>query len=203
MVAVVAAGRVMAAAPDVRTSHETGHGRVTIVRKREDPTMNASLGWTTPDLCDRHPDAGLVEPLFRNFGGRSAFFGGIVTVRCVEDNSRVRELAATPGLGRVMVVDGGGSLRHALLGDQIAANAVRNGWSGVRVHGCVRDVEILATLPLGVLALAACPRRTEKRGQGEVDVPVSFAGASFVPGHWLYADGNGVLVAPTPLELTA
>ncbi|HEY0333577.1 MAG TPA: ribonuclease E activity regulator RraA [Stenotrophomonas sp.] len=161
------------------------------------------MGWTTPDLCDRHPEVSVVEPLFRNFGGRVSFFGAMVTVRCLEDNSRVRELAGTPGLGRVMVIDGDGSLRHSLLGDQIGAKAVANGWSGVLIHGCVRDVETLATLPLGVLALAACPRRTEKRDQGEVDVPVSFGGVSFVPGHWLYADENGVLVSPQPLELTA
>lgn len=165
--------------------------------------MNPSLGWTTPDLCDRYPEAAIAEPIFRNFGGRHAFFGAIVTVRCFEDNSRVRELAATPGLGRVLVVEGDGSLRHALLGDQIGANAVANGWSGMLIHGCVRDVEVLATLPLGVLALAACPRKTEKRGQGEVDVPVSFAGVSFAPGHWLYADDNGVLVSTTPLDITA
>jgi regulator of ribonuclease activity A len=99
------------------------------------------------------------------------------------------------------VVDGHGSLRHALLGDQIAANAASNGWAGVLIHGCVRDVEVLATLPLGVFALAACPRKTEKRGLGEVDVPVNFAGVVFVPGHWLYADANGVLLAPVQLPL--
>lgn len=161
--------------------------------------MNAPPAWTTPDLCDQHPDVLVAEPLFRHYGGHARFSGAIVTVRCFEDNSRVRELALAPGHGRVMVVDGQGSLRHALLGDQLAAQAVGNGWSGVLIHGGVRDVEILATLPLGVLALGACPRKTEKRGLGEVDVPVNFAGVAFVPGHWLYADGNGVLVAPRPL----
>lgn len=158
------------------------------------------MPWTTPDLSDRFPEVAVAEPLFRRFGGRAAFSGMIATVRCPEDNSRVRELAAMPGQGRVMVVDGQGSLRHALLGDQIAANAVRNGWAGLLIHGCVRDVEILATLPLGVLALAACPRKTEKRGLGEVDVPVNFAGVAFLPGSWLYADDNGVLVSPVPLS---
>ncbi len=162
--------------------------------------MNApASAWTTPDLCDLHPDVLVAEPLFRHYGGQTRFQGAIVTVRCFEDNSRVRELAATPGAGRVLVVDGQGSLRHALLGDQIAAAAARNGWAGVLIHGCVRDVDMLATLPLGVLALAACPRKTDKRGLGEVDVPVNFAGVAFVPGHWLYADDNGVLVAPLPL----
>jgi regulator of ribonuclease activity A len=160
-----------------------------------------AVRWTTPDLCDRFPDVAVAEPLFRSFGGRDAFFGPVMTVHCSEANSRVRELAAVPGQGRVLVVDGHGSLRHALLGDQIAANAASNGWAGVLIHGCVRDVEVLATLPLGVFALAACPRKTEKRGLGEVDVPVNFAGVVFVPGHWLYADANGVLLAPVQLPL--
>lgn len=165
------------------------------------PPETTSMTWTTPDLCDRFPEATIAEPLFRPFGGRAAFSGPICTVRCFEDNSRVRELASTPGAGRVLVVDGQGSLKHALLGDQIAMQAVANGWAGVLIHGCVRDVEILATLPLGILALAACPRRTERRDLGEVDVPVNFAGVAFVPGHWLYADANGVLVSPLSLSL--
>lgn len=157
------------------------------------------MDWTTPDLCDTHPEVQVAEPLFRGFGGRVAFHGAITTVRCHEDNSRVRELAGMPGQGRVMVVDGGGSLRRALLGDQIAANAARNGWAGFLIHGAVRDVEVLAQLDLGVQALAAHPMKTEKRGLGEVDVPVRFAGVDFHPGHWLYADANGVIVSASPL----
>ncbi|HMM26498.1 MAG TPA: ribonuclease E activity regulator RraA, partial [Pseudoxanthomonas mexicana] len=101
------------------------------------------MSWTTPDLCDQYPDVQVAEPVFRGYGGRIAFAGPAVTVKCFEDNSRVRELAATPGEGRVMVVDGGGSLRRALLGDQIAANAVKHGWSGFLIFGCVRDVDAL------------------------------------------------------------
>ncbi|UBB24095.1 ribonuclease E activity regulator RraA [Pseudoxanthomonas beigongshangi] len=157
------------------------------------------MDWTTPDLCDTHPEVQVAEPLFRGFGGRVAFHGAIATVRCHEDNSRVRELAGTPGQGRVMVVDGGGSLRRALLGDQIAATAARNGWTGFLIHGAVRDVEVLAQLDLGVQALAAHPMKTEKRGLGEVDVPVRFAGVDFHPGHWLYADANGVIVSARKL----
>lgn len=157
------------------------------------------MDWTTPDLCDTHPEVQVAEPLFRGYGGRVAFHGAIATVRCHEDNSRVRELAGTPGQGRVMVVDGGGSLRRALLGDQIAATAARNGWAGFLIHGAVRDVEVLAQLDLGVQALAAHPMKTEKRGLGEVDVPVRFAGVDFHPGHWLYADGNGVIVSARKL----
>ncbi|MBD9379075.1 ribonuclease E activity regulator RraA [Pseudoxanthomonas sp. PXM04] len=157
------------------------------------------MDWTTPDLCDTHPHVQVAEPLFRGYGGRVAFHGAIATVRCHEDNSRVRELAGTPGQGRVMVVDGGGSLRRALLGDQIAATAARNGWAGFLIHGAVRDVEVLAQLDLGVQALAAHPMKTEKRGLGEVDVPVCFAGVDFHPGHWLYADANGVIVSARKL----
>lgn len=158
------------------------------------------MSWTTPDLCDQHPEVLVAEPVFRSYGGRIAFAGPAATVKCSEDNSRVRELAATPGQGRVMVVDGGGSLRRALLGDQIAANAVKNGWSGFLVFGCVRDVDALAALPLGVQALASHPMKTEKRGLGEVDVPVAFAGLSLAPGDWIYADANGVIAAKTPLS---
>jgi len=157
------------------------------------------MSWTTPDLCDAFPEVQVAEPVFRGYGGRPAFAGPAATVKCFEDNSRVRELAATPGEGRVIVVDGGGSLRRALLGDQIATNAVKHGWSGFLIFGCVRDVEALAALPLGVQALAAHPMKTEKRGLGEVDVPVAFAGVSIAPGDWIYADANGVIVAPGPL----
>ncbi len=157
------------------------------------------MSWTTSDLCDAHPDVRVVDPVFRSYGGRPAFSGRIVTVRCFEDNSRVRELANTPGECRVIVVDGGGSLRRALLGDQIAAAAVRNGWSGLLIHGAVRDVDALADTDLGVQALASHPMKTDKRGLGDVDVAVTFAGVTFVPGDWLYADRNGAIVSPRSL----
>lgn len=153
------------------------------------------MAWTTPDLCDAHPGIAVADPVFRDYGGNVAFCGSMVTVRCFEDNSRVRDLVAAEGKGRVLVVDGGGSLRRSLLGDLLAGRAVANGWNGVLIHGCVRDVEALARLPLGVKALAACPLKTEKLGVGEVDIEVAFAGTVFVPGDWLYADGNGVIVA--------
>jgi len=157
------------------------------------------MTWTTPDLCDAFPHVSVLAPLFRDYGGKPAFHGRIVTVRCDDDNSRVRELAGTDGDGKVLVVDGGGSLRRALLGDRIAADAVAHGWEGVLIHGCVRDVEVLAQLPLGVFALAAHPMKTDKRGLGEVDVPVNFAGADVLPGQWLYADRNGVIISTRDL----
>lgn len=159
------------------------------------------MNWTTPDLCDNHAEVAVADPVFRDYGGNLAFCGRIVTIDCSEDNSRVRDLVATEGRGKVLVVQGGGSLRRSLLGDMLAEKAVANGWGGFLINGCVRDVEALAKLPLGVKALAACPMKTEKLGMGEVDVAVSFAGTMFLPGHWLYADRNGVVVAERDLLL--
>lgn len=158
------------------------------------------MSFVTCDLCDDHPEKVRVcEPMFANFGGRDAFGGAIVTVKCFEDNSRVKELLATPGEGRVLVVDGGGSLRCALLGDLIGESAVKHGWAGVIVYGCVRDVDALGELDLGVQALAAIPLKSVRKGVGEVDVPVTFGGITFVPGQYVYADNNGVIVASEKL----
>lgn len=151
--------------------------------------------FSTPDLCDQYPErVRVLEALFRSYGGQPRFCGEVVTVKCFEDNSRVKELAAQDGRGKVMVVDGGGSLRKALLGDLIAESAVRNHWAGFLVFGCVRDVEAIAILPLGVVALNAVPLKTERRNLGEVNIPVSFAGQTIYPGEYLYVDGSGILV---------
>ncbi|MDF2402069.1 putative 4-hydroxy-4-methyl-2-oxoglutarate aldolase [Aeromonas sp. 5HA1] len=153
-----------------------------------------------PDLCDQHGDAlQVADPLFHDFGGKPLFYGQAVTLSCYEDNSLVRELVNRPGQGRVMVIDGGGSLRRALLGDQLAIKAAEQGWEGIVIFGAVRDVGTLATLALGVKALAACPVKTEKLGQGELDAVVSFAGVTIHPGDHVYADLNGVLVSATRL----
>ncbi len=153
-----------------------------------------------PDLCDQHGDAlQVADPLFHDFGGKPLFYGQAVTLSCYEDNSLVRELVNRPGQGRVMVIDGGGSLRRALLGDQLAIKAAEQGWEGIVIFGAVRDVGTLATLVLGVKALAACPVKTEKLGQGELDAVVSFAGVTIHPGDYVYADLNGVLVSATRL----
>lgn len=151
---------------------------------------------STPDLCDEFPDlVRVLAPMLRNFGGRTAFGGEVVTVKCFEDNSLVKEQMALPGQGKVLVVDGGGSLRKALLGDMIAASAAKNGWEGLIIYGCVRDVDAIAQLPLGVQALQAIPLKTEKRGIGDLNVPVTFGGVTFNPGEFVYADNNGVIVA--------
>ena len=155
----------------------------------------------TPDLCDDNPElVRVLEPMLSNFGGREAFSGEIVTVKCFEDNSLVKEHLGTPGHGRVLVVDGGGSLRRALLGDMIAENAQKNGWEGVIVYGCIRDVSTISELDLGVQALSAIPLKTEKRGIGDFNIPVTFGGLTFNPGEHLYADSNGVVISAEALD---
>jgi regulator of ribonuclease activity A len=151
----------------------------------------------TADLCDEHGDLVQVcEPVFHLFGGRKAFHGPISTVRCFEDNSRVREAVEGPGEGRVLIVDGGGSRRRALLGDKLGEAAVSNGWSGIVIHGCIRDSAEIGRMDLGIRALGTIPLRSEKRGEGERDVPVRFAGVTFRPGEFVYVDEDGVIVAP-------
>lgn len=153
----------------------------------------------TPDLCDDHPEILAVDPGFRNFGGLDNFGGEIVTVKCFEDNSVVKEQVALPGHGKVMVVDGGGSRRAALLGDMLAEKAVSNGWVGLVIYGCIRDVDVIGRTDLGVQALGTHPRKTEKHGVGQLNVPVTFGGVTFRPGHYVYADNNGIVVSEKPL----
>lgn len=160
------------------------------------------MHYITPDLCDAYPDLiQVVEPMFSNFGGRDSFGGQIVTVKCFEDNSRVKELAELDGSGKVLVVDGGGSLRCALLGDMIAERAAHNGWQGVVIYGCVRDVDMLAQTDLGVQALASHPLRSNRRGAGDLDLAVTFAGVTFRPGEYVYADDNGIIISASPLKM--
>lgn len=160
------------------------------------------MHYITPDLCDAYPDLiQVVEPMFSNFGGRDSFGGQIVTVKCFEDNSRVKELAEQDGSGKVLVVDGGGSLRCALLGDMIAERAAHNGWHGVVIYGCVRDVDMLAQTDLGVQALASHPLRSNRRGAGDLDLAVTFAGVTFRPGEYVYADNNGIIISASPLKM--
>lgn len=158
------------------------------------------MSFVTCDLCDAHPeDVKVVAAGLRNFGGRSAFAGPIVTVKCFEDNSLVKEQVGKPGHGRVLVVDGGGSLRCALLGDMLAAEASRNGWSGLVVSGAVRDVDELARTDLGIQALGCIPLKSVRQGRGDLDIPVTFGGVTFTPGHYLFADNNGVIISPRNL----
>ena len=152
---------------------------------------------STADTLDEHGDrAAVCELVLRQFGGVAAFSGVIATVRCHEDNVVLREYVSSPGAGRVLVIDGGGSLRVALVGDNIAGIARDNGWAGLVINGCVRDVAALRELEIGILALGSNPRRSGKNGGGEVDVEVSFGGILFTPGATLYADDDGIAVIP-------
>jgi len=154
----------------------------------------------TTDLCDQFenaPDVALqvVAPMFKRFGKKQAFSGKIVTLKLFEDNSLVREALSENGNGQVLVVDGGGSMRCALLGDQLGILGEKNGWQGVIVYGCIRDSADIDQLDIGVRALDTHPKKSVKKGVGEKNVAVTFGGVTFTPGHWLCADEDGVIVA--------
>jgi regulator of ribonuclease activity A len=151
----------------------------------------------TTDVSDAHPEAQVCDPIFLSWGGRPVFSGPIATLKVFEDNSLVRAAVEQPGEGRVLVVDGGGSLRCALFGGALAVLAADNGWAGVVVNGAVRDVDELDAQPIGVRGLAAHPRRSEKgMHSGQTGLPVIFAGVVFREGEWLLADRDGILVLP-------
>jgi regulator of ribonuclease activity A len=160
--------------------------------------------FSTCDLCDAHQNdtSGafrVLPPVFKAFGGKPGFCGPVATVRALEDNSRVREAVATPGHGRVLVVEGGGGLRRALVGGILAAKAAQNGWVGIVVDGCVRDAAEINACAIGIRALALCPMATDKRGEGQADVPVLVQGVRVQPGDWLYADADGMVIAAQQL----
>jgi regulator of ribonuclease activity A len=160
--------------------------------------------FATCDFCDEHKnDASggfrVLPPVFRDFGAVRKFFGPVATVRCFEDNSLVKAAVDSPGRGRVLVVDGGASLRRALLGGNLGRSAAANGWAGVVIDGCVRDVAELAAHLVGIRALASIPLPTDKRNEGQADVPVRIQGVWVRPGDWLYADEDGIVVSATSL----
>jgi regulator of ribonuclease activity A len=150
----------------------------------------------TADVLDEHPDALVCGLPLLQYGGVTAFEGAVSTIRCHEDNVLLKQRVSEPGLGRVLVVDGGGSLRVALLGDMVAGLAAANGWAGLVINGCVRDVAVLRHLPIGIKALGASPRPSGKAGAGETDVPVELGGAVFAPGTMLYSDDDGIVTVP-------
>ena len=155
---------------------------------------------STPDLCDEHGDSiQVAEPVFKHYGAIRQFGGEVATVKCFEDNSKVGEMLRTPGKGRILLVDGEGSPRRSLLGDQLVNHALKNRWSGIVIYGYIRDVEEIETMPIGVLALGVIPRKTEKKGVGEVGIAVAFAGLKIKPGDYLYADCSGVIVSDRAL----
>jgi regulator of ribonuclease activity A len=156
--------------------------------------------FTTADLSDANPDrVQTVQPLFRDFGGVTRFWGPIETVRVFEDNALVRKALESKGEGRVLVIDGGGSLRTALVGGRLVALAKANGWAGLLINGCVRDADELRQVAIGIRALATIPTRGGKAGEGEPGKRLTFAGVAFVPGHFLYADADGVLLSERDL----
>ncbi len=151
---------------------------------------------STADLCDKFGDKlSYVAPLFQLYGGKRHFGGQIVTVKCFEDNSFVKTILSKPGEGKVLVIDGGASLRRAMIGDLIALDAIKNKWEGVIVNGCIRDSEKINTLPeIGIKAINTHPRKTDKKNIGDIDVIVEFGGVKFVPGQFLVADADGIVV---------
>jgi regulator of ribonuclease activity A len=155
-----------------------------------------------PDLFDDYSEQlQLAEPLFNDYGGNTIFSGEIVTVSCFNDNSKVKELVATNGKGKVMVVDGKASLTNALLGDMLAEKAVSNGWQGIVINGCIRDAGTIATLALGVKALGCHPIKTEKLGIGEINQTINFASLTFIAGEFIYGDANGLAISKKKLML--
>ena len=156
--------------------------------------------YKTADLYDEHgEDLAICDPGFRDFGGHTGFHGRIHTLKCFEDNSLVRQALEQQVQGDVLVVDAGGSLRCAMLGDQLATIAVDNGWSGIVMYGCIRDSADIANMPVGVKALATHPAKSKKQGVGEKDISVSFCGVLFTPGAYLYADSDGIVVSDSEL----
>lgn len=157
------------------------------------------------DVMDVYPgQARLLDPAtFTDFGGRVQFHGPVTTIKCFEDNSQVRPAVESPGNGRVLVIDGNGSLRTSLVGGVLAGTAAKNGWAGIVIFGALRDVAELKELDLGIKAIAACPQSSAKKGAGERDVAVTFAGQTIKPGDYIYADGDGIIVADCALHVAA
>jgi regulator of ribonuclease activity A len=169
------------------------------------PDPGLAMPFATTDLCDNHPELiedgrlAILPPLFQPFGQRRTFSGCATTLKVFEDNALVRATLEAPGHGNVLVIDGGASLRRALVGGQLAVLAQKNGWSGIVVNGCVRDSDEINACDIGVRALAAFPRKSEKQGVGERNTRVWIAGIPVSPGDWVYADGDGVLIAQQKL----
>lgn len=155
----------------------------------------------TADLCDDHIEKlQVAEDIFNDFGGTKCFNGEIITIKVFEDNSLVRAALEAQGTGKVLVIDGGGSQRCALVGGLIGVLAKKNNWSGIVVYGCIRDSEEISGIEIGVKAIGTCPVKSVKRGEGQTNIPVRFAGVNFIPGHFLYADEDGMVVAEKKLD---
>lgn len=156
----------------------------------------------TSELCDLYPEQiDVVEPLFSNFGGRTSFFGQITTIKCFENNGIIEDVLSNDGEGRILLIDGGGSLRRGLIDANLAQLAVDHGWEGIIVYGAVRQLERLEGMDIGIQALAPIPVSADDSDFGEVDTPVNFGGVTFLPDDYLYADLTGIVLSPEALNL--
>ena len=160
------------------------------------------MQYNTSELCDMYLDSvDVVEPMFANFGGRNSFGGEVTTIKCHEANGQIRDILARNGEGKVLVIDGGGSLRRALVDLELAELALDNGWEGIIVYGCIRDVDVIDELEIGIQALASIPVLASDNNDGEIDTPVNFGGVTFLPEDHVYADSTGIILSPEPLDI--
>lgn len=160
------------------------------------------MEYNTSELCDIYLDqVDVVEPMFSSYGGRSSFGGQVTTIKCFEDNGLIRDVLQQSGVGRVLLIDGGGSLRRALVDAEIAQLAASNEWEGLIVYGCVRNVDELDEVEVGIQAMASIPVGADQQEIGEVDVAVNFGGVAFLPEDHIYADTTGVILSPEPLDI--
>ncbi|NRA54336.1 MAG: ribonuclease E activity regulator RraA [Gammaproteobacteria bacterium] len=160
------------------------------------------MQYNTSELCDIYLDSvDVVEPMFANFGGRNSFGGEVVTIKCHEANGQIRDVLQRDGSGKVLVIDGGGSLRRALVDFELAQLALDNDWEGLIVYGCIRDVDLIDDIELGIQALASIPVLASDINDGELDIPINFGGVTFLPEDHVYADSTGIILSPEPLDL--
>ncbi len=165
-------------------------------------SMEKTMNETTSDVSDKlHPDVQYLDPVYKSYGSKTSFSGHIVTIKCYEDNSLVEEALKTHGKDSVLVIDAGGSMNCAMLGDKRAADAIKNEWEGILVHGLIRDSATINGMEIGVRALGACPLKSIKKGIGDSNLIVNFSGVTFTPGEYLYADEDGVIVIKEKLSL--
>lgn len=166
------------------------------------PDATNTMEYNTSELCNTYMEmVDVVEPMFSSFGGRSSFGGMVSTIKCFEANGLIIEAVKENGVGRVLLIDGGGSLRRALIDAEIAEMAADNGWEGIVCYGCVREVDALEELDIGIQALASIPVGANDSDVGELDIPVNFGGVTFLPEDHLYADTTGVILSPEPLDI--
>ena len=156
---------------------------------------------TTPDLSDKYPHVDFLNLQFTNFGKKGFFSGKIETAICPNDNSKVKQILSEEGDGKILIVDGQGSTKVALMGDMIAESAEKNNWQAVIINGCVRDVEALSNFKIGIFALGSVPKKSEKKNQGEIGININFGGISIESGNWAYADESGILISKEQLDL--